>query len=261
MAVLLDAQKVTMQFGGLKAVDSVDMQISEGEIHALIGPNGAGKTTFFNVVSGIYTPTAGAVEFSGCNITLLKAHQVTNLGIARTFQNILLFDNLSILSNVMVGAHTRTRSTLFGSIFRTNKSNEEEKKCCARAMEILDFVGMAEIAQQSPAGLPYGKKRILEIARAVASQPKILMLDEPCAGMNTTESAALSETIHKIRERGITVLLVEHNMKFVSSISDRITVLDHGQKICEGSPASVLNDPRVIEAYLGKAENSQEAVI
>ena len=254
MEVLLNAKNVTMQFGGLRAVDAVDMEIRKGEIRALIGPNGAGKTTFFNVVSGIYIPTAGTVEFGGVDITKLRPHQVTAQGIARTFQNIQLFDNLSALENVMVGRHIRTHSGVIATFLHTPKMKREEDMCREKAKEVLEFAGLSRFEKTLAGNLPYGRKRILEIARALAGEPLIVMLDEPCAGMNPTETEDLINLIYKIRDSGVTVLLVEHNMRVAMGVSDLVTVLDHGQKICEGVPEVVQNNQQVIEAYLGKEE-------
>lgn len=254
MSPLLKAQAITMQFGGLKAVDNVDINIEVGEIHSLIGPNGAGKTTFFNVISGIYIPTAGKVFFEDVDITRLKTHEITRKGITRTFQNILLFETLTALENVMVGHHIKTKYNMVEGILQTKKMKTEELACIKESRRLIEFVGLEKYIETKARNLPYGKKRILEIARALASGPKIIMLDEPCAGMNDQEKDELKETLIKIRDSGITILLVEHDMRFVMGISDVITVLDQGKKIFEGLPNEVINNDEVIDAYLGRGD-------
>jgi branched-chain amino acid transport system ATP-binding protein len=250
--VLLELKGVGIDFGGLRALDVVDLGLEQGHIRSLIGPNGSGKTTLFNIVSGLYSPTRGRVLFSGQDVTGLKPFQISRLGIARTFQNIRLFHNMTVLHNVMVGEHNQTRTGLMASVFRTPAMRKEERIAKEEAGSLLEFVGLENVMDEPARALPYGKQRLLEMARALASKPTLLLLDEPTAGMNLTETAMLTQMIRKIRDKGVTVFLVEHRMKVVMGISDQISVLDHGVKISEGTPEEVRSDEKVIRAYLGE---------
>ncbi|MBU6483619.1 MAG: ABC transporter ATP-binding protein [Betaproteobacteria bacterium] len=248
---LLVADRISKSFGGVQALADVSFTIRRGEIYGLIGPNGAGKTSLFNVLTGIYAPEAGTFTFDGHALAGLKPNDVAERGIARTFQNIRLFANLSALENVMIGRHVRTRANVFGAIFRNASTRAEERAIETRARELLEYVGMSPQANTLAKHLAYGDQRRLEIARALATDPRLLALDEPAAGMNATETAALKGLLESIRRDGVTILLIEHDMKLVMSVCDRVLVLDYGRKIAEGPATTVQKDEKVIAAYLG----------
>ncbi len=252
--IILQVQNLRKFFGGLRAIDQLDFVVAQGKIKSIIGPNGAGKTTLFNLLTGIIPPTTGTLQFAGKILNGLKPYAIARLGIGRTFQNLELFANMTVLENVLVGRHLRAKAGIFSAALRLPQMRREEKETKRRTLEELDFMGLADKANLSATALPLGEQRLLEIARALATEPRLLLLDEPAAGLNIRETAKLAETIFRICERGITILLVEHDMSLVMEVSDEVLVLNYGRKVAEGPPREIQRHPEVIAAYLGKEE-------
>lgn len=257
--MVLELKNITKNFGGISALTDVSFKINEGEIFGLIGPNGAGKTTMFNVITNMFPLTSGQISFLGEDISGIKPHKITDKGICRTYQNIRLFSQMTVLENVLVGGHCRSSSGVFRSVFRTKSQRIEEEDMYETAKELLELVGLAQFEDVVAENLAYGQQRRLEIARALSSKPKLLLLDEPAAGMNETETEDLFDLIKQVQKRGITILLIEHDMPFVMKLCDRITVLNFGKKLAEGAPEEIQNNQDVIEAYLGSEEDDQIA--